>query len=636
MNSIVTIVATPAQRRFWLTIFSGVCIAAALGSGWLPGLATARVGLLAAAALIAGTDIAPRAWTGLRSRQLSIELLIVLAALGALAIGEDWEAAAVTFLFMLGALVETRMLTRTRQALAHLLELVPNSAVVVRDGQSLEVAPEQVQPRETVLVRPGTRIPVDGEVIRGQAVVDESAMTGEPLPIQKVEGARVYAGTASQDGLLWVRAMSVGRDTTLARIVYRVEEAQEEKASAQRAIERFARWYTPVILMLSGASLLLTRHIDLALTFLVIGCPGALVISTPVAMVAGIGRAAQQGILIKGGEHLEAIGKISALALDKTGTLTEGKPRLTDIVALPASAGTTASAPGAAIRWNRAEQDVLHWAAIAETGSGHPLARSILAAAEPLGPVPGASVFTTLIGQGVRATYQGHSIDVGTTELMEGLGIAVQPDAGARLARLKEAGKTTVLVARDGAMTGILGLSDVRREMAHTLIRQLQDIGIRRIAMLTGDDRRTAEAIAAQIGIAEVRADLLPNDKLALIRRMQRDGHVVAMVGDGINDAPALAAADVGIAMGAAGTAVAVDTADIVLMTDDLLKIPEAIRLSRATMRTIRQNIAIAVVTVGVLLAGVVIGDIRMAGGMFIHELSVLVVVLNGMRLLWA
>lgn len=636
MNRLVSVFTSPIQRQRWLTIVSGTCIALALGSGLLPRLAVVRAGLLVAAALIAGVDIALRAWASLWRRQLTIELLITLAALGALTIGEDWEAAAVTFLFVLGAQLETRMLARTRQALAQLLELAPSRAIVVRDDQPEEVTPEQVQPGETVLVRPGARIPVDGAVMRGQAAVDESAMTGEPLPVQKTAGTRVYAGTVSQDGLLWVRATSVGRETTLARIVRRVEEAQEAKAPAQRAIERFARWYTPAIMALSGASLLLTRHLDLALTLLVIGCPGALVISTPVAVVAGIGRAAQRGILIKGGEHLEAIGTISALALDKTGTLTEGKPRLTDVVALPPATGPVVPSPVMAADWSQAERDILHWAAIAEAGSEHPLARSIVTAAEQLGPIPPAASVMIQIGQGVQATYQGHSIAVGTPALMHTLGCAARPEVGVRLAQLREAGKTAVLVAWDGAIAGVLGLSDVRRAMAHTLMRQLQHVGIRRVAMLTGDDHRTAERIAGEIGITEVRAGLLPQDKLDLIRQMQREGYRVAMVGDGINDAPALAAADVGMAMGTAGTALAADTADVVLMTDDLLKIPEAIRLSRATLRTIKQNIAIAALTAGLLLAGVMVGTVHMAGGMLIHELSVLVVVLNGMRLLRA
>lgn len=674
VRGVVAWCAAPVRRRLWLALLSGLCIVAALSTNIWPGLAAARGGLLTAAALAAGAPIAWRAWTGLRRHQLTIDALVTVAALGALIIGEDGEAAAVTLLFLLGAQVEARMLRRTRQALAHLLALAPSSAVVVRANQLVEVAPEEVACGETVLVRSGARIPIDGEVIRGRAAVDESAMTGEPVPVEKAVGASVFAGTVSQDGVLWVRATEVGRDTALARIVRRVEEAQEQKAPAQRAIDGFARWYTPAIIVLSGAALLLTRNVGLALTLLVIACPGALVIATPVAVVAGIGRAARRGILIKGGAHLEAVGQVSALALDKTGTLTEGHPRLTDVVAVPHgdvlrrvvltdcshSHSARDSRHGLACvaltvrdrqdgtmrdrqdgqagldrQDGQAAHDVLRWAAIAEAGSEHPLARAILAAATPLGPVPLASVVTVRSGSGVQAIHDGHHIDVGSPAFMAALGIAMGHEADERLARLQNAGKTAVLVARDGTLSGILGLADVQRRTARALIGQLHDAGIRRLAMLTGDDRHTAALLAAELGIAEVHAGLRPQDKLALIRRMRQDGHVVAMVGDGINDAPALATADVGIAMGTAGTAVAADTADVVLLSDDLLKIPEAIRLSRATLRTIRQNIAIAVVTVAALLAGVALGDIRMAGGMAVHELAILVVVLNSLRLLW-
>lgn len=644
----------PAQRRFYLALISGTLLILALGSGWLLGRVALRDDLLIAAALVAGMDIAVRAWHGLRGRQMTIEVLVTVAALGALAIGEDGEAAAVTLLFLLGTQLETRLLRRTRLAVAQLLELAPSSAVVVRANQPVEVAPEEVACGETVLVRSGARIPVDGEVLRGRAAVDESAMTGEPVPVEKAAGGSVFAGTVSQDGLLWVRATGVGRDTMLARIVRRVEEAQEQKAPAQRAIDSFARWYTPAIVMLGGAALLLTRNVDLALTLLVIGCPGALVIATPVAVVAGLGRAARRGILIKGGAHLEAVGAVSALALDKAGTLTEGRPRLTDVVALPrravpelavlagSSCDSQHGVAGHAHDGSRVTQDgpdgreTLNWAAIAEAGAEHPLARAIVAAATPLGLVPLASTIMVRSGYGVQAIHEGHHIDAGSPAFMAALGIAVGQEAAERLARLQNAGKTAVLVARDGTLIGILGLSDVPRRTARALIGQLQALGIRRLAMLTGDDRHTAALLAAELGIAEAQGGLRPQDKLTFIRQMRRDGHVVAMVGDGINDAPALASADVGIAMGADGTAVAADTADVVLLTDDLLKIPEAIRLSRATLRTIRQNIAIAVVTVAALLAGVALGDVRMAGGMAVHELSILLVVLNSMRLLRA
>ena len=310
-----------------------------------------RHGLMIAAALIAGSDIAWRAWHALRNRHISIELLVTIATVGALVIGEYWEAAAVTFLFMLGAYLEARTMSQTRQALQGLLDLAPTSAIVVRDGQQIEILSHEVEPGEVVLVKPGAKIPVDGEVVAGHGVVDESAITGESIPQEKTSGDKVFAGTINQDGLLKVEARGVGADTTLARIIRRVEEAQEEKAPTQRFIERFSRWYTPAIIALSAVTLLLTGDIELALTLLVIGCPGALVISTPVSVVAGIGQAAKKGILIKGGEYLENAGKISAVALDKTGTITQGKPRLTDIVVLaptPVLAGSaeTFSDPG--------------------------------------------------------------------------------------------------------------------------------------------------------------------------------------------------------------------------------------------------------------------------------------------------
>jgi Cd2+/Zn2+-exporting ATPase len=317
---------SPKQRRQLLTAVSGLLIILALTSNYLLNQANWHNGLMTGAALIAGFDIAQRAWRSLRQRHISIELLVTIAAAGALVIGEYWEAAAVTFLFLFGAYLEARTLGQTRQVLQRLLELAPTTAIVLRNDRQLEVMPYEVVLGETVLIKPGAKIPVDGDVIDGRSAVDESAITGESMPVEKGAGTVVYAGTVNQAGLLKVKAIGVGSDTTLARIIRRVEEAQEEKAPTQRFIERFARWYTPFIILLSGAAYLITRELELALTLLVIGCPGALVISTPVSIVAGIGRAAKRGILIKGGEYLENAGKISALALDKTGTLTVGQP----------------------------------------------------------------------------------------------------------------------------------------------------------------------------------------------------------------------------------------------------------------------------------------------------------------------
>jgi Cd2+/Zn2+-exporting ATPase len=650
----------PRQRRLALVLASGGLIAAALAAGRLPGAGKVGDALMAAAAVLAGWDIARRAFTSLRNRYVSIELLVTIATAGALVIGEYWEAAAVTFLFIFGAYLEAVTLSRTRQVIGGLLDLAPTTATVVRLGRQVEVLPHEIDPGEIVWVKPGAKIAVDGEVVEGQSAVDESAITGEPMPEDKAPGAAVYAGTLNGSGLLKVRATGVGADTTLARIIRRVEEAQEEKAPTQRFIERFARWYTPAIIALSAVVFLLSRDIELALTLLVIGCPGALVISTPVSVVAGIGRSARAGILIKGGEYLENAGKISALALDKTGTLTQGKPKVTDVVALaepvslnpqvavevlqdaswspPVYSGFAESSdiPNNVSPWSPAQSAVLYWAAIAEAGSEHPLARAILEAAHAAfpGPLPEAESFEALAGKGVRAELAGRSIIVGTPEWLNDQGIPVDPPVVDSLAGLKSEGRTAVLVALDGEVAGLLGISDPIRPTAPLMLQRLRAAGLKRIVMLTGDDPITAQAIARQAGIEEVRAGLLPEDKLQAIRGLQAEGHVVAMVGDGINDAPALAAADIGIAMGAAGTGLAIETADIALMADDLLKIPEAVRLSKAALGSIRQNVLIALATVSALLLGVLLGRVHMAGGMLIHEASVLIVIFNAMRLL--
>jgi len=640
MDQIKSLFSNLPQRRKMLMVVSGSLIVIAFGTDYFFGWKAVYTVSMIAAAVMAGWDIAARAIVSLRNRHISIELLVTIATLGALWIGEYWEAAAVAFLFIFGAYLEARTLSQTRRVLSSLLDLTPITAVVIRDGSQVEVLPHHVTSDELVLVKPGTKIPVDGEVLAGHSAVDESAITGEPMPEEKVVGSKVFAGSVNQNGLLKVRATGVGADTTLARIIRRVEEAQDEKAPTQRFIERFAKWYTPFIIVLSSVAYIISGDLELALTLLVIGCPGALVISTPVSVVAGIGRAARSGILIKGGEYLENAGKISALAMDKTGTLTQGKPRVTDVIPLASLENSSTwlsrgvSLPVGRAGWGPAQASVLHWAGIVEAGSEHPLARSIMSAAEALAEIPPAHNFETYTGRGVTAQYDGHTIGAGTLELMGRLSVPVENETRDTLTRLKAEGKTAVLVSLDGKAIGILGIADPIREMTSAMIKRLKDVGLKRVVMLTGDDRLTAQSIARQAGIEDVHADLLPEDKLAVIRNLQKSGHIVAMVGDGINDAPALAAADIGIAMGAAGTDIAIETADVALMSDDLMKLPEAIRLSKATLRNIYQNVFIALATVTVLLLGVLLGRVHMAGGMLIHEVSVLIVILNGMRLL--
>ena len=588
--------------------------------------------LMIAAAVVAGAPIALRAWRALRARAFGIDLLVAVAAIGAVLIGEYWEAAAVTTLFAVGSALEAATLNRTRAALAALVDVAPTIAIVLRGGEQVEVPAAAVAVGETVLVKHGAKVPVDGEVIAGDGNVDEAAITGESLPVEKSTGDRVYAGTISHGGFLSVRATGVGTDTTLARIIHRVEEAQDAKSRTQRFMDRFSAWYTPAIIAMAVVMGAATGEIELALTLLVVSCPGALVISIPVSIVAGVGRAARDGILIKGGEYLEATARIDALAVDKTGTLTSGKPVVTDVLV---------------VAERLTERDVLGWAARAEVGSHHPLARPVLEAAEKAGmaPPPGMALpelTETVPGKGVMAVSKGHTILVGNRALLhtywtkgsDAESLAALAAAESAAAGLAEAGRTPMIVAVDGDVIGIIAVADAVRADSHAFIEAMHAAGVKRTVMLTGDAEAVARSVAAQVGIDEVRSGLLPEEKLAAIHELSDHGHTVAMLGDGVNDAPALAAADVGVALGAIGSAVAIETADIALLHDDLLKLPHAIAIARRTVGVMRQNIAIALVTVGLLLAGVLAGGVTMAAGMLAHEASVLVVVVNAMRLL--
>ena len=588
------------------------------GSGHVFTLANA---FMLAAAIVAGYGIVVKAVRALLVKFISIDLLVSIAAIGATLIGNFWEAAAVTFLFAIGHALEAGTMNKTRAALAELVAVAPDVAVVMRDGEQVEIAAHQVRMGEIVLVKNGAKVPVDGQVVSGTGAIDEASITGESIPVEKTKSDHVFAGTISRGGFLQVMATGIGADTTLARIIHRVEEAQDAKAKTQAFIDRFSKWYTPAVMVLALAAGLISGDVVLGLTLLVIGCPGALVISIPVAIVAGIGRSARNGILIKGGEYLETSAKISAVAVDKTGTLTEGRPVLTDIVVLNPEAD---------------RREVLRWAAAAEAGSEHPLARPILDNAREEGVAPEGlpGSVTPVVGKGIVADAHGKRVLIGNVPLLEQYGIV--NDAGAAVAanKLAAAGKTPMIVAVDESVLGVIGVADTIREDAPEMIRRLHASGVQKVVMLTGDTRLVAEAIGEAVGIDEIHASLLPEDKLDAVARLQREGHTVAMVGDGVNDAPALATADIGVAMGAAGSAVAVETADIALMGDNLLKLPEAIGLAKRTVNVMRQNIWIALITVVVLLVGVFAGGVTMAIGMLVHEGSVLIVILNAMRLL--
>ncbi|NGP75120.1 cation-translocating P-type ATPase [Balneolaceae bacterium YR4-1] len=640
----------PTKRKKALLVVSGSLIISGWTVNYLWGSTVLFNTLMIASAMVAGMEIVRRAWQGLKNRHTNIELLVTIAAAGGLVIEVYWEAAAVTFLFLLGGWLEARTMSKTRKTLRELINMAPDTALVLDDGSRREIPAREVREGMLVLVKPGSKIPVDGIVDSGSTAVDESAITGEPIPAEKQSGSEVFAGSLNKNGSILVQTTKAGSDTTLARIIRRVEEAQEEKAPTQRFIERFARWYTPAIVALSIISYLVTQNLELALTLLVIGCPGALVISTPISIISGIGNAAKKGILIKGGEYLENAGKLSAIALDKTGTLTEGQPKVTEFVYFqrekigmgvdkPTQSNKEASVVSVAdLREQYRPEEIdelLYWAGIAEMASEHPLADAILDELPSLSVIPEADNFTSHTGLGIEASYDRKRILAGNLKFLDQQGIFIGETVGKQVTKLAGKGRTTVLVAVDDTFVGGMGLADPVRPDARAMIARLREDGINRIVMLTGDALPVAQAISKEVGIGEVHAGILPDQKNDIIQNMQQEGEKVAMIGDGINDAPALATADIGIAMGAAGTDVAIETADIALMSDKLMNIPEALRISKQTLRNIHQNVAMALLTVGALLTGVFMGSVHMAAGMLIHELSVMLVILNGMRLRW-
>ncbi|MBD8029823.1 heavy metal translocating P-type ATPase [Corynebacterium gallinarum] len=570
--------------------------------------------LMIAAAAVAGWPIAVSAVQALRIRMISIDLLVIVAAVGALFINNYWESAAVTFLFALGKALERATMNRTRKALSDLVDSAPETATKLNEDGTTEVVELwELVPGDTVLVKNGEQIPVDGRVISGHGGVDEATITGESVPAEKAEGSEVFAGTWLRAGLLRVEAIGIGADSTLAKIIHRVEDAQDDKAKTQTFLERFSKWYTPGVMVAALAVGLITRNTELALTLLVIACPGALVISIPVSIVAGIGRAAKDGVLIKGGEYLENAARVDAVVVDKTGTLTNGRPELTDVEVLDPA--YTAN-------------EILLLAARAETASEHPLAEAIIRGAENRGlVVEMVEKAEPVTGRGIRALVDGRTVTVGSAELLDHT-----PDA-TRILELNNLGRTAMYVGIDGRAAGIVAVADTIRADAPAAIKALHDKGVK-VIMATGDARLVAENVAAQLGVDEVRAELMPEDKLVIVKELQAQGHTVAMVGDGVNDTPALAQADIGVAMGAAGSPAAIETADIALMADRLPRLPYALGLAKRTVNTMRINIGIALLTVAILLAGVLFGGVTMSIGMLVHEASVLLVIAIAMLLL--
>ncbi len=566
----------------------------------------------------------------LREFRLDVNFLMLLAALGAAIIGNWPEGATLLFLFSLSNLLQNYAMDRSRQAIRKLLDLRPATAIVKRSGREVEALVETLEIGEIVIVRPGERIPVDGTVIAGESSVDQSSITGESIPVEKAAGSRVFAGTVNQHGALEVRVDKKASDTTLAKIIRLVEEAQEQRAPTQRFLDTFEQYYalaviTVVALIIAIPTLLLGQPFQPAfykgMVLLVVASPCALVISTPASILSAIANAARRGILFKGGVHLENAATLKAVAFDKTGTLTYGRPEVTDVIALN----------------GHREEDLLALSAAAESRSEHPLAQAVVQAARQRAlELPPVSDFQAYPGLGVRTRVNGSEVLVGSSRLMEQNGITLQPEVAAAVTRLEAEGKTVLLV-HNHTCVGAIAVADRVRPEAAQVIAALKRAGVQRVIMLTGDNERVAQAIARQTGVDEFYAALMPEDKARLLRTLTERYGAVAMVGDGVNDAPALATATMGIAMGAAGTDVALETADVVLMADDLSKLPYVIELSRQARRVVWQNIAFSLAVIIMLVLGTfgVFGpQLPLPLGVVGHEGSTVLVVFNGLRLL--
>ncbi len=613
--------------RLALLVFSG----AALGLGLLVQYTSlpswVSPALFAASVPTAGYQPARRALAAVRSRHLDINVLMAIAVAGAIALGEWSEAAAVVFLFALAQFLESRTMDRARNAIRALMSLAPQEALIADAEGERRVPVADVRIGDVFRVRPGDKVPLDGTVVAGGSEVNQAPITGESLPVDKHPGDEVFAGSINGRGSLEVRATRLHRDTTLARTIHLVEQAQAQRAPAQAFVERFARVYTPAVLVLAaGIAVIPPLVSDMsasawmyrALVLLVIACPCALVISTPVSIVSALSAAARRGVLIKGGLHLERAGAVRCIAFDKTGTLTNGEPA---VVGVQAFGGVP-------------RERVLAVAAAVEARSEHPIARAILAQARAQqAPALVSAAFHSLPGLGGEALVDGAPAIVGNERLFRER-MLLNDDIRAQLVPLAASGRTAVLVAWNGAAIGAIVLSDRTRDSARDVVDILREHGVREIAMLTGDSAGAAEAIAAGVGIRDVRAGLLPQDKVAAVAALRKAHRVVAMVGDGVNDAPALAVADVGIVMGAAGSDAALETADIALMGDDLAKIPYTIRLSRAALFNIKSNIAVSILLKAIFLVLAVGGYATLWMAIAADTGASLLVVGNALRLL--
>ena len=567
--------------------------------------------------VISGITIFKNAFNALRYKLVSIELLVSIAVIGAFIIGEYWEAAAVTFLFLLGAFLESITIDKTRKSIKDLLDSSPKIIRILDNGREKLLNPSDVKVGDIVIVKPGEQIGVDGIILEGKAYLNQASITGESMPVFKEENGTVYSGTFIESGYLIIKATKVGKDTTFSKILEVVEEAQDKKARVQRYIEKFSKYYTPGIIILAITFFIITRDLRLSLTLLVIACPGALVLSTPMAVVSAIGNGAKHGILVKGGETLELIGKAKVVAFDKTGTLTVGKPIVTKVRGIGVST-----------------DEVLKISAILETYSEHPLAQAIIKkASEKLGKIDEVPTKTNLIiGKGIAGVYQNKHYLLGNYRLLTNL--KIDYEIKEYIAQEESRGQTVILLQEEEQIIGVISLSDEIREESKQLIKSLKKMGIKKVVMLTGDNSLSANYLSQILGIDEYYAELMPDEKVDKLQELQRKYGQTIMVGDGINDAPALTLADIGIAIGGSGNDVSMEIADMVLMSDNIGKLTHGIGLSRKMIKIIKQNITFALVIAFGLLLGVIVQKVNLSLGMLIHELSVIIVLLNSLRLL--
>lgn len=567
-------------------------------------------------------------FSALKTLTLNIRLLMVVGATGAVVLGLWEEAALLVFVYSLGDVLEAYAVDRARGAIRALMELMPKEALVRRIGSEIVLPTEEINIGDVVIVRPGEKIPMDGRVIAGASFVDQSPITGESIPIEKKIGDEVFAATINQRGFLEVRVTKRVTDTTLAKIIHSVEESQTRKSKYQRFGERFGKYYTPAMFALVIGTAFIPplffggdwqSFIYRGLVVFVVSCSCGLALSVPVSVVAAISNAARHGVLFKGGAYLEVAEKLNAIAFDKTGTLTIGRPVVTDVIPYN----------------NLSEKEVLALAGSIESRSEHPLAEAVVRKAKEEGVtlMSGLEGFEAITGLGVKAKINGRLYYVGSRRLLLEKGIPLTQTQNDEVSRLEEEGKTVLLLGDEQSLSGILAVADKLRTEAQETIGMLKRLGMK-VVMLTGDNEKTAEAIAHQAGVDEYLAQLLPEDKVKAVRELKTRYGKIAMVGDGVNDAPAMAVSDVGIAMGAAGTDVAMETGDIVLMSDDLSNIPYALRLSQRSIKNIRQNIIASLAIVAFLVPAALFGWVGLLSGLILNEVSALIVIANGLRLL--